>query len=1798
MQNSENHEINPNFAVICSFLENFGKFLGDQFKDLSIEGLKAFLESETVDEKSLYVKLHVILLRGVFGYCKSNEFEKGLIKFCKDFPDGDNKVISRLGYGKTPVRNKLRILKNLCEDQFEYNNRFNKQINEVLTEEGTLRHEPVGTDKLGRQYWYITDSNCGLRLFRGWYNELTSHETWNVVCSDIDGLKELIDVLERDESLPSNDAIIPPTQSKQSSKYTTKISPTELLAAASEDAANAMYFTSKKSTPLSSNTSKRQTKIDILKDERKHRLRNCSVKLSRLKKKELDYWKVNQSDQNKLFKKIDPKTLPSNVERKSTNLPNSKNKSEFPEKIAPQCKTSQHFVSSKANSKKGSNSKISSLTKPVSIGNVLHHVSGTDEKKSKNADKDCGKNVEIINVNTIISADTCETEKAAMGSQTGPVKTKVKPDNTGGRSRSTVKEKSDIVNTDVSVDTFSDGNKDRVNTNTLDLIGIKQKSDILGLNDKSNHSTDTSVDTVKCSTTNGDTRVIDETGDAPKAPVNIAKETKTDKTGCSEDYADKDQVDGINDVFNAAIQNLLILENHVLESSANKFNSGKTDSRLDPVSGVLSEVNQSDSKKSEKEKESTDEKSPSAEEQELDASENDKKVLDKALKDLIQLEMMTQGGNVDKSLNSATNKNGFHDKDSVVKTETESQYKPKIESLGKPKPDVDDDSKINVKLKVSETNGSNKCKQESLLADVKIKTESADNKNEVENKVKSKAVQIPKKSEPVEIKSKPALQGNTNINLNVNPVFIPIVNYAIPQVVAGTHVIIPSVNVLPNLLTNTTNVTPSVNISNANKNSDAPTKNENADVSSDDFINKVMGIIHGPGEEINEKKSVNNVSSDVKIETNTEKKKKIKPDINGTGETEMNMLVGDEMIKIEVNDSSSSDESDDETDDGSKKSKGLSTNTISSTATSGLNSEKATIKMENVESFMTRIEIPKTSNDKVPANSTKQKIKKTVTVASGKTVLSQAPQVVKIAVVSSSSTQQVYLPSKENSSLLQSIVTLGSVSSQSTPVCYSGNMQQVYLPSKGQNSVLKSVVTLSSATQSSTSVAPKVIVVSANNGTSVTPPLLNTFPPTIVIRPFSNVTSSSARSILSTTPTVVSSSSSSIIVPPSVKVINPASLSSHSQGSLNQQTLPIIYANNLAPVRNPPVMQNSVLLQQAMSIVQPSMSTNLNNSVRSLLIQPVQPLETSLSTVTVMPTFQPAVSTIKTVMSTAQSALSMSSILLQPVMSTVNSGMSTFIPMMSTVQPVNPQPNNSLLTLPTGHKFVYIPHNQLNLKSVVPTTALTSANSNTATKLALKSYLDAPPVSKVTVATDKEAKAYHKKMAVMIGKDGVHYNRATNEPVEYPDNMKYVIAGPNGKFYDKKTGYQMDVPEWNNLKHVPGKVYLAVDAKFADNINKPKSRETKEKTVKNPKKSKKKKFQGRDIDTSDEEFEKMLESSDSNAEKSDSVDEDDYDYEKISRRVRMAKQLQLPPRPTVYTSSIESDLEEDSDVETVPIILGRNAKRVGAAGKSDDDDADDIDIDDCQVCRSSDNPSTILLCDECDKGYHMACLLPPLSVVPLEDWYCPICKHNMLIEALKKKLELAKKARSKAKRQGRGISPTAFSITSENILETERRSCRNRKEVNYNDEKFDKMVVDAVKEINSTKKRRKSTSSSDGEETSGSKSRSEGTKSLRNKKPSKKLKSKEKKASATENIDLNKETKTRSTKTSSTKHKKSRLTGVDSVSDESGSEYIQSNHSSNSDNSDNENSEEGKESEEKKTYLTLSGRATKNVSYK
>lgn len=45
----------------------------------------------------------------------------------------------------------------------------------------------------------------------------------------------------------------------------------------------------------------------------------------------------------------------------------------------------------------------------------------------------------------------------------------------------------------------------------------------------------------------------------------------------------------------------------------------------------------------------------------------------------------------------------------------------------------------------------------------------------------------------------------------------------------------------------------------------------------------------------------------------------------------------------------------------------------------------------------------------------------------------------------------------------------------------------------------------------------------------------------------------------------------------------------------------------------------------------------------------------------------------------------------------------------------------------------------------------------------------------------------------------------------------------------------------------------------------------------------------------------------------------------------------------------------------------------------------------CHFCGTSENDDQLLFCDDCDRGYHMYCLKPPLKEPPEGNWSCGMC---------------------------------------------------------------------------------------------------------------------------------------------------------------------------------------------------------------
>ncbi|KAH3867286.1 hypothetical protein DPMN_030412, partial [Dreissena polymorpha] len=85
----------------------------------------------------------------------------------------------------------------------------------------------------------------------------------------------------------------------------------------------------------------------------------------------------------------------------------------------------------------------------------------------------------------------------------------------------------------------------------------------------------------------------------------------------------------------------------------------------------------------------------------------------------------------------------------------------------------------------------------------------------------------------------------------------------------------------------------------------------------------------------------------------------------------------------------------------------------------------------------------------------------------------------------------------------------------------------------------------------------------------------------------------------------------------------------------------------------------------------------------------------------------------------------------------------------------------------------------------------------------------------------------------------------------------------------------------------------------------------------------------------------------------------------------------------------------------------------------------------CCKCGGKHEPERQIICDECNKAYHLQCMDPPLTAIPTEDeWYCPGCKldSSEIVKAgeklkeSKKKSKMASQQNSTSRDWGKGMA--------------------------------------------------------------------------------------------------------------------------------------------------------------------------------
>jgi hypothetical protein len=79
------------------------------------------------------------------------------------------------------------------------------------------------------------------------------------------------------------------------------------------------------------------------------------------------------------------------------------------------------------------------------------------------------------------------------------------------------------------------------------------------------------------------------------------------------------------------------------------------------------------------------------------------------------------------------------------------------------------------------------------------------------------------------------------------------------------------------------------------------------------------------------------------------------------------------------------------------------------------------------------------------------------------------------------------------------------------------------------------------------------------------------------------------------------------------------------------------------------------------------------------------------------------------------------------------------------------------------------------------------------------------------------------------------------------------------------------------------------------------------------------------------------------------------------------------------------------------------AKSVPVVEQEEEEDEDSYSNVTCEKCGSGEGDDELLLCDKCDRGFHMKCLRPIVVRVPIGTWLCVDCSDQRPVRRLSQK---------------------------------------------------------------------------------------------------------------------------------------------------------------------------------------------------
>merc|ERR1711915_990248 len=176
----------PDFAVICSFIENFGETIALNLPNIE-EFQKILEDTENVSDQ--LIQTVVQLLRRLNKSVQLDKWERALQKYAHTYSNQDGWELERFGFKQAKLEVKVRVVKNLMESQFD-SKKFKDKVN--LLNANELRLQPHGRDKHGVSYWCQLDEQANLRI----YSDDQDEESWSLIARNREELVALIQKLE------------------------------------------------------------------------------------------------------------------------------------------------------------------------------------------------------------------------------------------------------------------------------------------------------------------------------------------------------------------------------------------------------------------------------------------------------------------------------------------------------------------------------------------------------------------------------------------------------------------------------------------------------------------------------------------------------------------------------------------------------------------------------------------------------------------------------------------------------------------------------------------------------------------------------------------------------------------------------------------------------------------------------------------------------------------------------------------------------------------------------------------------------------------------------------------------------------------------------------------------------------------------------------------------------------------------------------------------------------------------------------------------------------------------------------------------------------------------------------------------------------------------------------------------------------------------------------------------------------------------------------------------------------------